>query len=713
MKKIVAFLLLSLMLLQVMPTVSAETYIPSRVINLVYDDSSSMLMGGRDTWCQAKYAMEVFAAMLGERDTLNIYYMSYYSGTPEDPGCPPKLTLKGSKDPSVTASNVAKIHNLVTYSYGTPFRAVQQAYSDLKQDSADEMWLVVLTDGAFEDGYMQSSEVEGYFDDWASESDISIMMLSMGADAAEITPNPAKRIYGEKADNSTDILGKLTGICNRIFQQNQLPLDKSNLSATFNVPMSQLTVFAQGKEVSIGAIKNNNGEEITANSNVQVQYSTEATLNPDYPPSVIHVADNLMGYVATFDADFEPGTYTFQVTGAEDIQVYYKPNVAIEAYLYGAETEVTGEELLVAGTYRLEFGFVNAVTGEKITDTSLLGDVTYQADIVNTTKDGEKIELTAKSGDSITIQEGTLEIDVEARFLEYNTVKTGLSFEVFDSKELVFTFEEKPTYHLNKEGFTDDDQPMVLTVAIKHAGKTEALTPEQLGLLGIPKVTTEDDLGAFRVEESGEPGKFYVYPTLKDDDPMATATGTIGIKVAGEFQEGESAAVGRKSDTFEIKDEISAWDRIKDFWEKYWPQIIISLILLILLLGYIPPFKKYLPRRIKKRPLIECSAEKIGMRDTVSHGKFKRNLSSTLIPYKAETGFVTFSPSPHKKTARLRAAGGNGMYVTNTKNFAGKDEFSFNGMSIEEGRTKPYRISGGSTISLKTPEYLYTCYLNR
>ena len=137
------------------------------------------------------------------------------------------------------------------------------------------------------------------------------------------------------------------------------------------------------------------------------------------------------------------------------------------------------------------------------------------------------------------------------------------------------------------------------------------------------------------------------------------------------------------------------------------------MAILILVLGYIPPFKKYLPRKLKKRPLIECSAAKIGIKDKEVHGKFQRKIVSTLIPYKAETGFVVFSPSPHKKTAQVRAAGGNGMYVTNMKMFAGKEEISFNGMSIEAGRVKPYRISSGSTISLRTAEYTYTFYLNR
>ena len=57
---------------------------PSRVLNVVYDDSGSMLINGDtwvDTWCQAKYAMEVFAALLEEKDTLNIFPMSTNSSS--------------------------------------------------------------------------------------------------------------------------------------------------------------------------------------------------------------------------------------------------------------------------------------------------------------------------------------------------------------------------------------------------------------------------------------------------------------------------------------------------------------------------------------------------------------------------------------------------------------------------------------------------------
>ncbi len=712
MKKIIAYAVMIMMLLShSIILVSAETYIPSRVINLVYDDSGSMIRTDGvyvDTWCQAKYAMEVFAAMLGGKDTLNIYYMSdYVSGTTATP----KLSLKGSINANATTNNVNAVHELVTDCSDTPFNSVKKAYADLKDVSADERWLVVLTDGEFNG--TKNSTVENHFKDYVAESDIKIMMLSMGPNAASIKPDPDNNIFFEKADNTHEIPGKLTGICNRIFQSNALPIDRQNLTTSFNVPMTQLIIFAQGKNVNIGNITDKEGNKISPNSNVKVSYSTNATIDKNYAKDKIVIADNLMGYVATFDTDFEAGEYKFEVSGADDIQIYYKPNVKIKAYLYDGDKEVTAEENLVSGTYRLEFGFINGTNDEKVTDTSLLGDIVYISEIKNTAYNGEETVVSAKSGDNITIKEGTLDIDVTASFLEYNTVNTKLSYQIYSRNDLIFTFEEKPTYTLNTKGFTNPDDAMVLVVKVNDGIEAKALGQDQWELLGIPEITTKDDLGEFRIEKTNEIGKFLVYPTLKDNDPMKTSTGKIDVDVTASFTQGLSAAKGELEDTFQINNGIGFIERITDWLSKYWPQLLGFLIFLFLLLGYMPPFKKYLPRKIKKRPLIECRAERIGMKDTESHGKYKRSLASTLIPYKAETGAVTFSPSPHKKTAYLKAAGGNGMYVTNARSFAGKEEFSFNGMSIEENRTKPYRISGGSTISLKTPEYLYTCYLNR
>ena len=93
-------------------------------------------------------------------------------------------------------------------------------------------------------------------------------------------------------------------------------------------------------------------------------------------------------------------------------------------------------------------------------------------------------------------------------------------------------------------------------------------------------------------------------------------------------------------------------------------------------------------------------------------GNFEKDLISVLLPYKAETGRLTFSPAPVKKTAKVKSTGGSGMLILNTSAYAGKDEITFNGMSIPEGYKGHYRITASAFISVSTPEFTYTCTPN-
>ncbi len=716
MKRITA-IIVSLVLL-VMPFTffaSADTRAPSRTINLVYDDSGSMILSDDnvyvDRWCQAKYAMEVFAAMLGEKDTLNIFFMSDYasSSASKTPG----LTLQGSKEASVTEGNVKQVHDILTSPSGTPYAAVQDAYRQLQDVTTDEKWLVVLTDGEFADRPIE--QVGADFKEYAADGSVKVMMLAMGSvPVKNLGVDGVDGVFAEAAGSGNEILGKLTGICNQIFQNNELKL--SDLSAKVTVPMSELIVFAQGKNVSIDSVTDSAGNTFKPTSNVNVMYSTKPSVDGaaySDDPKVV-VADDLIGYVATFDTYLAPGDYTFNVTGADSVNVYYKPHVTIAAYLYDEDgKEVTAEEHLVAGTYTVQYGFLDASTGEKVEDTSLLGNIEYTSTIKNVDPSGNENVMEVSAGELVTITEGTLQIDVAAQFLDYNVVNTTLNYDIFVKSDLVFSLETNPTYKLNLSGFENPDEAMVLTVKKNNIGGETELTAEEWALLETVDVKAKGDMGDFRIEKSEEVGKFYIYPTLKDGDPIKTASGDIKITIKGGFVNGLSSAQGELEETLRISSSISGTDKLLEWIKRNIVLLSISLIGLILILGYVPPFKKYLPKKIKKRPLIECSAQKIGLKDQENHGKYVKSLASTLIPYKPETGRITFSPSGHKKSISVKAAGKGSMYITNTRNYAGKTEVTFNGTSIEEGRTKPLRISGNSTISLSTPEYIYTCYLNR
>ena len=120
-----------------------QTQPRARVINVAYDDSGSM-DNGKKAWCQAHYALEVFANMLGENDVLNVFTMS----DAEAGKTVPCLTIYGSDS---AQNRVDQAHAIFSArNSSTPYDVVINAKNHLDvQDPEAEHWLVVLTDGAF------------------------------------------------------------------------------------------------------------------------------------------------------------------------------------------------------------------------------------------------------------------------------------------------------------------------------------------------------------------------------------------------------------------------------------------------------------------------------------------------------------------------------------------------------------------------------------
>ena len=96
-------------------------------------------------------------------------------------------------------------------------------------------------------------------------------------------------------------------------------------------------------------------------------------------------------------------------------------------------------------------------------------------------------------------------------------------------------------------------------------------------------------------------------------------------------------------------------------------------------------------------------------------GAYTRNILTTLIPYKAETGTLRFVPRGVSgiPAVHLKGAGGKRMYITNIQVFAGKEGILFGGSSIPSGTKKPLKTTAGIIIVVETPEMTYTCIPTR
>lgn len=675
----------------------------ARAIYVVFDNSGSMYGPGNMAWSQATYAMEVFAAMMNydNGDQMKIFPM--HDVTTDGTGATSSITVS-------SISDIAQIHNMYTpQPLGTPYTQVNTAANELAalldSGGAAEGWLVVLTDGDF-DSDLPATNLQTDLEQKAEMRDnMYVQYLAMGSDIKTVADAKEEiGLYSQKVENSSQVINELAVISNRIFERNEYTSLKNDGSLSFDIPLSRLIVFAQGSDVSINSLKNKEGSEINLESNYEVSCSsTDGGGLTSFVTETPTKDTSLKGQVAVFSdtSAIMEGDYTLDVAGADSVKIYYEPDVRFGAGLYRGDEQIDAATI-EGGSYSVRVGFVNQLTGEFIENTSLLGEPEYKL-----TVNGEEYGLGGSSGayQSVEIQADgdLLEISADVTYLNNYTDHIDMSFQVCTLDMEV----EAPKSAALKE---IPDGSGRMTVEATRNG--EPLTEEQWKNASVDVECKDSEGGEFSIEWEVEPGEdvstWTVSPRYKDGDMFSTGTGPADITVSVSTEIDGQQYGKSENVSMEIQDDRNPIDYLK----KYWKEITVCLILLILILGYVPPFKKRFPGKMKRRPSIECTAEKIGIHDMIVKGNFEKNIVSMLIPYKAETGRLTFSPAPVKKTARLKAAGGGGIWLLNTSAFQGKDDITFNGMSIPENYKGNYRMSASTIIVVSTPEFTYTCIPN-
>lgn len=397
-------------------------------IAVVFDNSGSMYQN--QAWCRAKYAMEIFASMLNYNngDTLKIFPMwevTKDGSTPETGGSFEGFGINNVSD----IDQIAKLYTVNPSN--TPFEPIKEAYDYLKGSSKSEKWLIILTDGAFNQekrGESAQFNLQKKVEKLASE-EINVQYLGFG-EAQTLKSKESNNFFAKKSSD-TSLKDDLVSICNSIFQRSVLPTDKLNGSnLSLDLSMKNLIVFAQGENAKIDTLINSDGEEIgILFDSGQRKYSTIKAKGYEDAP----IDKSLAGQVVTFAA-CPKGEYTLTYSGADSIQVFYEPDVDIQLEF----TDVNGEVIdlekddIVAGEYKLNYGIVDNVTGEDAVNSGLLGkDVDLKAWVVN--EKGEQSEI--KKDGNVTLEPGQeTYFKVEGIYLKDYKITTE------DNKE-AYTFE--------------------------------------------------------------------------------------------------------------------------------------------------------------------------------------------------------------------------------------------------------------------------------
>lgn len=670
----------------------------SKTINVVYDDSSSMIIDANDTyldrWGQAKYAMEVFAAMLEEKDTMSVYYMSDFMVS-ANTSVPPKLTISGS-EPAET--RVAKIHNTVTPSSGTPFDAVAKAYEDLKKANTDEKWLVVLTDGEF--NYLDGKEnysidVDDFFSQYVSTGDIKIMFLAMGRDATVIHADPGRNIYFEHATNSSEILGKITSICNRIFNRNQLSFTNSGRQEfTFDIPMMELLVFAQGANVRVntltGGDSNNSGtgRTYTLSESVYVQYSEIASTSYRNDPKVV-ISRDLTGMIAAF-RNIPKGTYTLDIAGAQTVDIYYKPDVNVDIKLYQNGEEIDSQDI-PEGDYQIRFGMID--DNGDFFESSLLGKIQYDAFYRNNDQ-----TVPIQSGDTVSITPGDLTISVSSRFLDINTAEHIITRSVASASlpleiDITAPNEDLTVTTLNDSG--------AFLVTIKQDGAL--LTWDQWQNMPLPTITTVDKVAITEVRHGTGVSTYEFFLKQQNNDKFATSTGDIILTATAEFTYDRQPYRGQGTITVTIIDDIGFWERFLNVLKKIWP--LLALLMGVLLYWLLWGRKKRFPKYMSAKPTILVESD---YNTVTKYGSFRIISKTKWLPLCPESGtLIAAADGKPLPSLKIKAVGNERMELTNTGDFAperlGSTDFFINDQPLPEGSTKKKEMS--CTARIKSVYY--------
>jgi len=512
----------------------------SKMINVVYDDSNSMLLDQRLWWCYAKYSMEVFSAMMQDRDTMNIYYMSDKDKSPRI------ANLSG--DRSQQQKNIEKIHNTVTNTAGTPFSSLKKAYGDLKKvNGYDEKWLMVITDGDSFNDKETSADIDALINDCAGYN-IKVVYLAIG-DALVPTEDVNKGIYvykadGNKSSGETGILSRVTQICQRIFQRPAMsPMNANKL--TLDVPASEIIVFAQGANASIGTLS---GTKRTL-STVAMRSSDKdkATTNSSYKNKIN--VDTLNACIATFTPQsggyISDGTYDLSIT-ADEYVIYYKPALDVVLELYDSNGDKTTDKYIPIGSYSLKYWLTypegHPKHGEKLEKDHFGTEFTLTC-----TTDGVTRRLTS---DNVDLGGGETTIRVLAQYLNFSSTDASLKYVVED-----FTINEIDVeIDYNQKNYRLSD------LETKNDGFTVKVTkngspiPENEWEPYTLKIDTENP--GFKVIKNSD-STFTVYPRYSSGGRSDTKTGDINFKVTASASNDH-----RVTDSGSCKGKINIYDDI-------------------------------------------------------------------------------------------------------------------------------------------------------
>lgn len=682
-------------------------------IAVVYDNSGSMYTS--KAWCYAKYSMEIFASMLNydNGDKLSIFPMwevstdgKAVSATAEPVESSGSIQVKSPGD-------VKKISNMYTLNAdGTPITQVDNAYNYLlsvpaEEDTITEKWLVVITDGEFNDDEGRVLAPDVVRDHLASKATDGIKVQYLGFDGAKTLKSDESNGFYSKTSKASTLRKDLTGICNVIFRRAILSknyLNGKNLK--LGISMRKLIVFVQGKNAEIVSLEQKaTGKRIShvADSG-KIQFSKLGAANYKKAP----YDDSLYGQVVTFDA-CEAGEYTLNYKGATEIQIFYEPDVDIAVTVKNEKDEVVTPESdnLYPGKYSVEYAVIDRITGEDVVDSPLMGkngveNLVCNADITN---NGEKqVIKDFKSGDEVDLKAGdTLFLDISAKYLEDYTITTreNIKSVTFNIKDYPPTPEFAVDVDVlqKKDWYTLSDREDWQPIAVSFSLGDQPLTDEQVVAIA-PTITIEPEI-PFVYEIMADKSALAVYIAKEEngnDTEEDPATGKYKITASATCLDDYGQTSNEDSDSEHFK--ISKYP-------SWLPGLlvllgILALLALAFIISRIPtyPKKVVIQKKVGENKWTPASGTRL---------RIKKNISARI------DNTMVFSGETSKSSPFIKRKKQSASFKVKVKQIMpGVDEMKIGGKKIVAGKDTEVVITNGTLIKAQQDgrEKMYRIIIN-
>ncbi|EEM82675.1 hypothetical protein bthur0011_32760 [Bacillus thuringiensis serovar huazhongensis BGSC 4BD1] len=545
-----------------------------RVVSLVYDDSGSMR--NNDRWKYANYALQSLVALLDEKDKFSYVPMSKPNDT---------LNISLTKDKRQT--EIEGIGEWKTY-LNTPFRAVETAMQSIKKeadiDGKREFWLIVLTDGAFND--LEKDKVGGkeqilrelaQFKKEMDAKKISLhpVLITMEEDLGQQEKeqlNTFKEIWKKEINGVTMPSSGEDGIVKSVNQVAALVANRDPFSSVESIVKTKVV----GKRVEITTPFPLKRMTLVRQSPSLLDYQVTQISKPlqlqssfsIHAPGEAKLFGNIVHISTKNEEVIKPGTYTIEVDQdieKEGLQVLVEPalNYTVSTYDKDDSSQKNVEKM---------YEGVTAVIEAKPTELPVQSSY-FQAELEI---DGKHYPMKWDDKKHVFYYEMKI-----AKGLVRGKVHMNIKGFYRQTKEFKIEVTEKPKLSLQtitkdyEEKVTnlENSKPFIIQPQLDGKPMTEEAVKKLLKSTGV---TSKQSIN-YEIKQHGN--QIYIYPRPHYSDTFNfTDTGTI-----------EATIVVQDSKLQEVKKKISLHIQNAPFYEKYALifKFVIPITLLLLVVGII------------------------------------------------------------------------------------------------------------------------------